>query len=280
MAKKRTEVADIDRTIYDITDSEEGFEKLDAGLTPEIVEEISRRKDEPQWMLDFRLKSLETYHRMPNPTWGPSIAGLDMDNIVTYVTPDDEFSETQTFPYELETGDRTGFAVRITVPQEYTVTGIVSIDGEVQDTFSSPVYRLEYAEDGTVSLVADPALYLFADQEGRFIISGAAPGEYVFDVEWQGRWYAVHFEVWELEGDEIRVLDYGTIDFSADNADIVTYSYDIEGARLDEDIPAWALDYSGHLELSPVRMTDSATFWSELFPPMSAEEIAADFSIQ
>ncbi len=94
MAKKRSEVADIDRTIYDITDSEEGFEKLDAGLTPEIVEEISRRKDEPQWMLDFRLKSLETYHCMSNPTWGPSIAGLDMDNIVTYVKPNTDQSAT------------------------------------------------------------------------------------------------------------------------------------------------------------------------------------------
>ena len=94
MAKQRTQVADIDRTIYDITDSEEGFEKLDAGLTPEIVEEISRRKDEPEWMLDFRLKSLETYHRMSNPTWGPSIAGLDMDNIVTYVKPNTDQSAT------------------------------------------------------------------------------------------------------------------------------------------------------------------------------------------
>ena len=94
MAKQRTEVADIDRTLYDIVDSEEGFERLDSGLTPEIVEEISRRKDEPEWMLDFRLKSLETYHRMPNPTWGPRIAGLDMDNIVTYVKPNTDQNAT------------------------------------------------------------------------------------------------------------------------------------------------------------------------------------------
>lgn len=72
MAKQRTEVADIDRTLYDIVDSEEGFERLDSGLTPDIVREISERKDEPEWMLDFRLKSLETYHKMPNPTWGPA----------------------------------------------------------------------------------------------------------------------------------------------------------------------------------------------------------------
>ena len=52
MAKKRTEVADIDRSLYDFKDSEEGFERLDAGLTPEIVTEISQRKDEPAWMLD------------------------------------------------------------------------------------------------------------------------------------------------------------------------------------------------------------------------------------
>ena len=95
MAKQRTEVADIDRTLYDITDSEEGFDRLDAGLTPDIVREISERKDEPEWMLDFRLKSLETYLRMPNPTWGPSIAGLDMDHIVTYVRPNTDQSATR-----------------------------------------------------------------------------------------------------------------------------------------------------------------------------------------
>ena len=90
MSKKRTEVADIDRSLYDFTYGEEGFERLDAGLTPDIVTEISQRKDEPQWMLDFRLKSLEIYHKMPNPTWGPGIEGLDMDNIVTYVKPNTE----------------------------------------------------------------------------------------------------------------------------------------------------------------------------------------------
>lgn len=94
MAKQRTEVADIDRTLYDIVDSEEGFERLDSGLTLDIVREISERKDEPEWMLDFRLKSLEIYHKMPNPTWGPSIAGLDMDHIVTYVKPNTDQQAT------------------------------------------------------------------------------------------------------------------------------------------------------------------------------------------
>lgn len=94
MAKERTQVADIDRSLYDIKDSEEGFERFAEGLAPEIIEEISHRKNEPQWMLDFRMKSLELYNRMPNPTWGPSIAGLDMDHISTYVKPNTDQQAT------------------------------------------------------------------------------------------------------------------------------------------------------------------------------------------
>ena len=70
MTKNRTEVADIDRSLYDFTYGEEGFERLDAGITPDIVREISAKKDEPQWMLDLRLKSLEIFNRFPDPTWG------------------------------------------------------------------------------------------------------------------------------------------------------------------------------------------------------------------
>lgn len=62
--------------------------KTDAGLTPDIVQEISEKKDEPKWMRDFRLKSLDIYNQMPYPVWGPDISGLDMANIVTYVRPD------------------------------------------------------------------------------------------------------------------------------------------------------------------------------------------------
>ena len=51
------------------------------GLTSEIVEEISRMKDEPQWMLDFRLKSLEQFYKMPMPHWGGNMDDLDFDEI-------------------------------------------------------------------------------------------------------------------------------------------------------------------------------------------------------
>ena len=103
MTKNRTEVADIDRSLYDFTYGEEGFERLDAGITPDIVREISAKKDEPQWMLDLRLKSLEIFNRFPDPTWGPSIEGLDMDNIVTYVKPNtDQKHDWESVPDDIK----------------------------------------------------------------------------------------------------------------------------------------------------------------------------------
>ena len=59
MAAEKQQVTEVDRSLYDFVKSEEGYERLDAGLTPDIVREISAKKDEPQWMLDLRLKSLE-----------------------------------------------------------------------------------------------------------------------------------------------------------------------------------------------------------------------------
>ena len=86
--RRRTNVADVDRSLYDFTKSEEGYERYDDGLTPEIVRAISAKKDEPDWMLEMRLAALDEYHRRPMaPNWGPSIAGLDLDHISTYVSP-------------------------------------------------------------------------------------------------------------------------------------------------------------------------------------------------
>ncbi len=85
--KEKTYVEDIDRSIYDVKDEERDAYKVDAGLTEAIVEQISREKKDPPWMELFRLQALQIYNEMPVPDWGPSIKGLDMSHIVTYVRP-------------------------------------------------------------------------------------------------------------------------------------------------------------------------------------------------
>jgi len=85
--KEKTQVNDINRSMYDFRYEEKDAYTVDQGLTPEIVEQISKEKKDPQWMHDFRLKSLDIYNQLSVPDWGPSIDGLDMRNIVTYVRP-------------------------------------------------------------------------------------------------------------------------------------------------------------------------------------------------
>ena len=55
------------------------------GLTPEIVGDISRLKNEPKWMLDLRLKGHRLFGRKPLPTWGAELGDIDFDNIKYFV---------------------------------------------------------------------------------------------------------------------------------------------------------------------------------------------------
>lgn len=85
--KEKTIVSDIDRNIYNIKDEEKDNYRIEEGLTPEIVEHLSGEKHDPEWMKEFRLKSLDIFNNTEMPDWGPSIEGLNVDEIVTYVRP-------------------------------------------------------------------------------------------------------------------------------------------------------------------------------------------------
>src|SRR5215213_2434985 len=77
-------------------DSETGYAfKAPKGLTPELVKQISDFKNEPQWMLDFRMKAYEHFVSRPQPTWGsPYLAEVDYDNIHYFVRASEKSSTT------------------------------------------------------------------------------------------------------------------------------------------------------------------------------------------
>ncbi|WP_394876911.1 Fe-S cluster assembly protein SufB [Mammaliicoccus lentus] len=84
MAKKSPEVGDYK---YGFHDEDVSIFRSGRGLTEEIVRKISEMKDEPQWMLDFRLKSLKQFYKMPMPMWGGDLSELNFDEITYYVKP-------------------------------------------------------------------------------------------------------------------------------------------------------------------------------------------------
>ena len=90
--REKTNVDDVDRSMYDFRNEEKDVYRVKEGLTPAIVEKISSEKHDPVWMQNFRLESLQIYNEMKVPDWGPSIEGLNMDDIVTYVRPNTKMS--------------------------------------------------------------------------------------------------------------------------------------------------------------------------------------------
>ena len=77
-----TESLDVDYSKYDFKDSTEMYVHLSKkGLSKETVIEISKMKKEPQWMLDFRLRSYEIFMQKPMPTWGGDLSVIDFQNI-------------------------------------------------------------------------------------------------------------------------------------------------------------------------------------------------------
>ena len=90
MAKKMPEIGDYK---YGFHDKDVSIFRSKRGLTREIVETISNMKEEPQWMLDYRLKSLEIFYSKPMPQWGGDMASLNFDEITYYVKPS-EATET------------------------------------------------------------------------------------------------------------------------------------------------------------------------------------------
>ncbi len=72
---------------YDFTTEVAYAHTVRRGLGEDIVRELSAVKGEPQWMLDFRLKALETFLRMPMPTWGADLSALDFEEFYYYMKP-------------------------------------------------------------------------------------------------------------------------------------------------------------------------------------------------
>jgi Fe-S cluster assembly protein SufB len=86
----------LDEYRYDFVDEEKHVFRTRPGLSEEVVREISSHKDEPEWMLDFRLKALKIYEGKPMPRWGGDLAGLEnvLDEIYFYVRPTDKMERS------------------------------------------------------------------------------------------------------------------------------------------------------------------------------------------
>ena len=75
---------------YGFRDPDTYVFKTRRGLDRDVVEQISLKKGEPQWMLEFRLKALDHFLKRPMPTWGGDLSKLNFDEIYFYTKPTDQ----------------------------------------------------------------------------------------------------------------------------------------------------------------------------------------------
>lgn len=79
---------------YGFSDERENVYQTNRGLSEEIVREISKQKNEPEWMLNLRLKAYHKFCEMPMPSWGPNLSNLDFDNTIYYVKATDKVEKS------------------------------------------------------------------------------------------------------------------------------------------------------------------------------------------
>jgi Fe-S cluster assembly protein SufB len=152
MAVKQT--LDIDYTKYNFRDSDASYEyKFAKGLTREVVEHISRIKKEPDWMLQFRLRSYEHFIKRPLPAWGGDLSTLKFDDMLYYASSTEKKSRSwdDVPTYIKDTFDKLG------IPEaERKFLGGVGAQYESEVVYHS--LREDLAKKGIIFLDTDTAL--------------------------------------------------------------------------------------------------------------------------
>lgn len=83
----KTATFEIDKTKYHFKDKHKPIFKSPKGLSREIVELISKQKQDPKWLKDIRLRAFEVFNAMPLPDWGADLSEIDFDDIYYYIRP-------------------------------------------------------------------------------------------------------------------------------------------------------------------------------------------------
>ncbi len=132
--------------------------KTKKGLDAEVVRQISEMKDEPDWMLELRLKALKIFEEKPMPAWGGDLSKIDFDDIYYYLKPTDTQKKSwEDVPAEMkETFDRLG----IPEAEKMHLSGVkAQFDSEV--IYGSLLNEL--SQEGVIFMGTDEALQKHPD---------------------------------------------------------------------------------------------------------------------
>lgn len=160
----------MNRDLFDTADTDSAKFSAKPGLSEEVVRLISKTKNEPEWMLEKRLKALKLFQETAVPTWGPDLSALDFDQIIFFVDPDaKETDNWENVPEEIKkTFDKLG----IPEAEKKVLAGV----GAQYD--SSIVYHnieKSLKEKGVIFENMDVAIHKYPELVKKYFMTSCVP---------------------------------------------------------------------------------------------------------
>ena len=124
------------------------------GLNEEVVRGISALKDEPEWMLDLRLKGLRLFGRKPMPSWGADLSGIDFDNIKYFV----QSTEKQATSWDELPDDIKNTYDRLGIPEAEKQRLVAGVAAQYESTVVYHQIREDLEEKGVIFVDTDTGL--------------------------------------------------------------------------------------------------------------------------
>ena len=172
--------------LNDITKSEykEGFvtdveqEFIPKGLNEDIVRMISKRKDEPQWLLDFRLDAFRKWQKMEMPEWGHlDMPHIDYQDIIYYAAPKkDSDRPKEVDPKLAETFDKLGVPLK----EREALAGVAAVDAVFDSVSVATTFRKELAERGIIFCSFSEAVKEHPDLVRKYLATVVPSGDNYF----------------------------------------------------------------------------------------------------
>jgi Fe-S cluster assembly protein SufB len=146
------------------------------GINEDVVREISALKDEPQWMLDLRLKGLRLFEKKPMPTWGSNLSGIDFDNIKYFVrSTEKQATSWDELPDDIKTTyDRLG------IPEAEKQRLIAGVAAQYESEVVYHAIREDLEEQGVIFLDTDTGLREHEDLFREYFTSVIPVGDNKF----------------------------------------------------------------------------------------------------
>ena len=156
-----------------VTDLEQEY--VPKGLTEEIIRMISERKEEPQWLLDFRLDAFRRWQKMPMPHWGHlDLPEIDFQDIIYYAAPKKDSERPKEIDPKLEeTFEKLGIPLR----ERKALAGVVAVDAVFDSVSVATTFRKTLAEKGIIFCSFSEAVKEHGDLVRKYLASVVPVGD-------------------------------------------------------------------------------------------------------